>query len=159
MPSTRTLLIILAAIITLTASAQRRNSTSPRLKPADHQVHQTMLFDTIAVKKGMLTFAGYDKKMRANKETVFVTNNTSCDIFRLIFRVEYFDMQGRQLHSQRVQLNTDLSAGQTRCLNFPSWDRQGSFYFHQSQRPRVSAAPYDVRIHPDTIFTITSLLK
>lgn len=132
-------------------AAQRRNTTAKHLKPLHEAKTIATEADTLVCSPGDLVFSGYDKTLRANKETFFVSNHTSTDIFKIIFRIEYFDMQGRQLHLRRCERNVEIPAGDTRCIDIPTWDKQGSFYFIGSRRPRVSGVPYSVKINADTI--------
>ena len=146
---------MLAAIVLNAAPAytQRRNSTSRHLKVthAGSEAPHTSA-DTVTAGDGMVRFVGYDKALRSTKETLFVTNlMPDREIRHVIFRITYFDTQGRQLHQARKKLYAPVPPGETRRLDFPSWDRQHSFYYAKSQKPRVPAIPYTVKITPDTL--------
>lgn len=158
MPQPRLLPILLLAAMAaaaFNAAPRRLNSTSRQLKvatqAADVQAAVTHS-DTIAADTSMVRFVGYDKALRSNKETLFVTNlMTGRDIEHVVFRITYFDSSGRQLHQTRKCLYAPVPPGQTRRLDFPSWDKQHSFYYARSPRPRVPAIPYTVKITPDTL--------
>ena len=109
------------------------------------------LLDTVAATGTEVRFLGYEKTLRSTRETVFLTNLSGKELDRVIFHITYFDAQGRQLHKVRKNLYAGIPPGETRRLDFPTWDRQFAFYYIRSPRPRVSAIPYNVSISPDTL--------
>ena len=121
--------------------AQRQSSIRKGLK-ADKgalvAARDSGLLDTVAATGTEVRFSGYEKTLRSTRETV-------------IFHITYFDAQGRQLHKVRKNLYAGIPPGETRRLDFPTWDRQFAFYYIRSPRPRVSAIPYNVSISPDTL--------
>lgn len=146
------ILIIAMLSVAISAAAQRRNSLSPRLHAlpaASAEAPEST--DTLACARGDLVFSGYDKPLRASRETLFLTNHMSADVVRTVFHIEYFDLQGRQIHRRRCSVDVDLPAGETRCVDLPAWDRQGTYYFRGSRRPRVSGVPYTVAVTPDSV--------
>ena len=149
-------LLVLIAISTTDASSQRRRTTASRLKELPTKVlGPGASLDTIACNPGDLTFSGYDKRLWSSRESMFVTNHTSSTIVEIVFHIEYFDMQGRRLHSQRCTSEVGiLTPGNTVYFTIPTWDKQRSFYFHGSQKPRVSGVPYSVKIDADSIITL-----
>ncbi len=150
----RNFIIVLIAILSVavSATAQRRNSLSPRLHAlAAASAAAPEGADTLACARGDLVFSGYDKPLRASRETLFITNHMSADVVRAVFHIEYFDLQGRQIHRRRCSVAVDLPAGETRCVDLPAWDRQGTYYFRGSRRPKVSGVPYTVAVTPDSV--------
>ena len=96
----------------------------------------------------LVTLAGYDKPVSASRETIHVTNlMKDSTISTVNFLIVYLDYQNRELHRRHVEINTDLPAGQTQLLSFPTWDIQHSFYYLKSVKPRRTAAPYDISIN------------
>lgn len=158
------LLLMLAAA--LPCVAQRCNTLTPLARAREQKCITDRVgaaaepFDTVdasALSPFPLQFAGYDKTLRANRETLFITNGSqTAAVAGVFFTIEYLDTQGRQLHRRRVQRHVDLPPGETRRIDIPSWDRQCSFYYRRSTRPRTSAIPYDVRITPDTLLLHTT---
>lgn len=149
-----TLILALTALLSVAfpATAQRRNSLSSRLHALPAASAETAEgTDTLACGAGDLVFSGYDKPLRASRETLFITNRMSADAVRAVFHIEYFDLQGRQIHRRRCAVDLDLPAGETRCVDLPAWDRQGSYYFRGSRRPRVSGVPYTVTVSADSV--------
>lgn len=97
----RNFIIVLIAMLSVavSATAQRRNSLSPRLHAlAAASAAAPEGADTLACARGDLVFSGYDKPLRASRETLFITNHMSADVVRAVFHIEYFDLQGRQIH-------------------------------------------------------------
>lgn len=142
-------LLILATILLLSAgnlTAQRTTRKGLRTKPVESAKSAASADTVRAVNSGDILLSGYDKPLRSNTESMFAVNNTGQSVSGLRLRIEYMDMSGRQLHSRDVDINCDIPAGATRQLNFRSWDRQHSFVYHRSQRPkRADYSPYDIR--------------
>lgn len=141
-------LTLLALASSVDAEARKRSTTR---KIVSVEVPAAQL-DSIAADTANIKFSGYDKPLRASKETVFVTNNSGHNIRAVSFTSQYVDTSGRQLHRISRKINTDIPTGETRRIDFKSWDVQNSFYYVGSRRPRTSAIPYDIRITPDYIY-------
>ena len=99
----RILLILLAVLMPLMSVADRKNSISRKLKPStSRQVGAECCaepFDTVAADNTMVRFSGYEKTLRSNRETVFVTNLLGDrEIAAVYFTITYFDSSGRLLH-------------------------------------------------------------
>jgi len=157
MPAHRLPVILLLALMAalIPADAQRHSSIRKRLRPLDEAVRvpdAVSLPDTVAADSGMVIFSGYEKTLRSTRETVFLTNRSGRLIEGIVFRITYLDSSGRMLHEARRVSHAGVPPGETRRLDFPSWDRQCTFYYSRSPRPRVPAIPYDVCIMPDTLF-------
>jgi len=147
---------MLASCAALTAAPQRQNTTRRGLKAIPRNVAAALATkaDTIADAEGKVVFSGYEKTLRSTRETLFATNRTDSTVTELRFTIVYHDAQGRQLHSARKRVATEIPAHETRRLDFPSWDKQCTFYYTGSPRPRVSAIPYTVTIKADTVLLI-----
>lgn len=150
-------LIIVGFVAALFVTAQ--NTTRKRLKVQPHRIDTVVIAcDTITGQgaENVVKFSGYEKTLRATRETVFVTNLTDKDISGLEFTVTYYDTSSRQLHRRRVESSHTIPAGETRRLDFPSWDKQNSFYSSTGKAPRVAAIPYTVTITEPKIFLVHS---
>lgn len=151
----RVIVAILAIMVCFAAEPQRQNSTRKGLKavreaqPCGGQGGAQP--DTVAATGSELRFSGYEKTLRSTRETVFVTNLSNREIDRVIFHITYLDSSGRQLHKARKSIYAGVPAGETRRLDFPTWDRQFAFYYVRSPKPRVSAIPYSVKIEADSL--------
>lgn len=154
----RLLFLAVAVAMAVAVCAQRQSSRRGRLKASPVVSAQVGLenapFDTVAATAGMVRFSGYEKTLRATRETVFVSNLSEREIDRVIFHITYRDAQGRQLHETRHCCRLCVPPGETRRLDFPTWDRQFAFYYARSPRPRVPAIPYTVEIRPDTLLLV-----
>ena len=101
---------------------------------------------------GAVSLYGYDKPLRSRKETLFVANNSGHDITGVAITTQYVDGKGRRFHQTKRRLRVEIPSGETRRVDYPSWDTQQSFYYVGSRRPRTSATPYEVRLSVDTVF-------
>lgn len=112
-----------------------------------------VVFDTLRnPSRDSIAASGYDKPLRTNRETVLITNSTSRRVGGVAVTLDYFDMQGRQLHSRTDTLPADIPAGETRMLRMSTWDQQHSYYYHRGQIPRTAnVTPYDVKCRFDFI--------
>lgn len=123
-----------------------QRTTRPRLKTQRVNA-DCVKADTLSLPSdSILHLSGYDKPLRSSRESLFVTNRTCRTIKEISFDVEYLDRHGRQLHKRRVTVRCDIPSGQTRRVEFPSWDTQHAFYYRLSTKPqRADGAPYDIR--------------
>lgn len=153
MKSPRSVIIVIVATLLMSAvsayAVTRKRSTTRKIVDREIPAAQP---DSIPADTASIRFSGYDKPLRATKETVFVTNNSPRPICAVSFTSQYVDTSGRQLHLVSRKINVDIPAGETRRIDYRSWDVQNSFYYIGSRRPRTSAIPYDIRISPDYIY-------
>ncbi len=133
-------------------------TTRKRLKTATvtattRQTAVTGAYDTITERADTaVSLAGYDKPLRSRNETLFVTNHTTDTITAITIRINYMDMRKRQLHSAERTVRTTIPPKSTRQISMRSWDRQQSFYYIRSAKPRSGVAtPYDVSCTPVSI--------
>lgn len=126
--------------------ARKSRTTAVTAAPATDIACDTIAFpgtDSIVV-------AGFEKTLRATKESMIVTNNTSREITAIGLDITYLDMKGRMLHrtTRSIQLPEGLPPGESRMVSIPSFDRQGLFYYHHSPKPRraTQATPFRVAV-------------
>ena len=84
-------------------------------------------------------------------ETMFLTNNSSNDLVGIYFTIEYIDRAGRQLNKSKRSLHVDIPAGETRQVRWSSWDRQQSFFYVGSRKPRIRATGFDIKCRVDSV--------
>lgn len=150
-PLHRLLLTLLVASAPLTVMADRttRGKLRAMRQEAASAPAATTPYDTIVPSSGMLTLSGYDKPLRSRRESIFITNRSRRTVVSVTLRIDYLDMEGRQMHRAEVTLPCDIPAGETRQLNFPTWDRQQAFYYHVTGKPRTSdGSPYTITATP-----------
>ncbi|MBD5347193.1 MAG: hypothetical protein HDR92_08725 [Bacteroides sp.] len=128
------------------AHARKRVSTTrPRLErlytAVEDSAAQLSLPSTLL---DSIKLRGYDKPLRSRRESMFVTNATDVSISHIRLKLSYYDMDGRQLHGVEVDIDTDIPAGTTRHISFPSWDTQLTFVYHRSQRSG-HGVPYRIK--------------
>lgn len=144
---TRHTAVICLLAATLCAAAQhttrRHLRRAPQTAVAPHEPADTL---TGAQADSTARFSGYEKALRASRETLFVTNRGHRPIQSLEFTVTYFDSAGRQLHRRVVRATAPIPPGETRRVDFPTWDTQRSFYSTTGRPPRVAAIPYTVTV-------------
>ncbi len=138
-----TLLLVLL-VVAFSGKAQRTTRRNLKEMPK---------VDTIAVVKtdtlvnadvNVISISGYDKPLSSHRETFFVTNNSSATVISIGVTFDYRDSKNRQLHSVTTSVECDIPPGETRQLSIPSWDKQKSFYYYRSAKPRRQATPYSV---------------
>lgn len=128
---------------TLKLKPTKRSVESAAAKVRKEVEAQAMESDSVASK---LRISGYDKTSGADRESVFITNNSSHTIHGVGLQIQYIDMKGRQLHKRDVYVKIEVPAGETRRADFRSWDVQKAFHYHLSVASRRITSPYDVRI-------------
>lgn len=103
--------------------------------------------DTIA--EPSVSLSGYEKTLRSSKESILVTNACADTIDAISLTIDYLDMQGRQIHRRTLELSSPdpIAPGQTRQLEFRSWDSQRVWHYRLSQptNPTGQATPYDIK--------------
>lgn len=98
----------------------------------------------------VISFAGFDKALSGNTESVFVTNDTDMMLVSVTFTVTYTNMQGEMLHRRQLTQQVDIAPHERRRVDFPTWDKQKQFYYHRTApRPRRTATPFEVSVRPD----------
>lgn len=95
---------------------------------------------------------GFDKPAASLSEVIFLTNSTDRTLKGISLYVSYLNMEGALLHKRFLRVSCDVPPGETRRLEFPSWDRQRSFYYHGSAPAGKTrgrrAQPFDVQLDP-----------
>ena len=115
-----TALLAVAIPLGATGGEKRQNSTRHGLKAIPRQTAQVSAasLDTITGDGIAVDFYGYEKTLRSTRETVFVTNRSSRPTAALRFTINYYDAQGRLLHSRKVRAAAEIPPGETRRLDF-----------------------------------------
>ena len=95
-----------------------------------------------------VSFAGYEKEAASSKESFLMINPSSYNITAFEVKINYYDLQGRMLHSRIVKEICDLPAGETRRFDIKSWDTQHTYYYHLGNEPKKVSIPYKVSFLP-----------
>lgn len=142
---TSTLLLIAA----LAAPHSMADDTrSRKLKPAPrHADASAAELDTLrGAELDSIKLRGYDKPLRATKETMLVSNNLTGTITALKLEITYNDLSGRMIHQRGVVCRAIIPPGATRLVKFTSWDSNHTFFYAKGPRPRTSATtPYEIK--------------
>ncbi|MDE7153590.1 MAG: hypothetical protein K2O00_03985 [Muribaculaceae bacterium] len=142
--------LLLPLLLQATAVAQR--TTRTRLRPRHQievQVADTPIYIVPAPETCPIT--GFDKPLNSLRETFHLTNNTPATVTELFLTLNYTDTSGRQLHRLSRHITHTIEPGETVLLSIPSFDRQKSFYYRLSRKPRVQSTPFDVTIQIDSV--------
>lgn len=144
------IITLLTILFTGQCIAQRTTRTRlhPKIERQTNPVH-TPLY--IIPTPESFTIAGFDKPLNSLRETFHFTNRTDSTITELFLTLNYTDTSLRQLHSQSRHVITTIPPQQTALISIPSFDRQKSFYYHLSRKPRVQATPFCVTITVDSV--------
>lgn len=148
-------LLLSIALIWSGASAQR--TTRKGLKVDKTLVIESTIADKDSTSLEMakqVKIYGYDKTLNSNYESFFIQNNSEHHISELELTLKYFDTLGNCIHQRNIKLKTDLPQHSTRQLYTSAWDKQKTFYYVNTRKPRrVKATPYDVEISISHIST------
>lgn len=142
--------IVTSLLVLAVTSVAAPDTRTTRKKLVKSEQEFTVVADSTTVSPDSITIADYDKPLRSNYETFFVTNRHSRTIVRITVDIDYIDMNGSQLHSRSVTVECDIPPGATRQLQTRAWDRQKAFYHHTTRsKPRSPhARPYKVVVTP-----------
>lgn len=135
--------ILLVGLIVVNAFSQRTTRGRLQLKD-DYKQEIVVKQDTIVPDTAVLKISGYDKPLYSRRETFFVANRYNRDISSLKIELNYYDETGRQLHAVTRWVKCSVPAHSTRQVYLSSWDKQFSFYYYRSAKPRRQATPYKV---------------
>lgn len=143
-----TTLLLLSAALTAHADNTLRGKlkVNPQITITPDTLETTRQFDTIApITRTDVRLSGYDKPLNSHKETLIVSNRLNRNITALKIRLIYKDTTGRTLHETEREIRTDIPAGATRLIQFPSWDKQNTYFYIKGRRPRIAnVTPFDV---------------
>lgn len=144
----RVIVTSLMVLAVTSVAAPDTRTTRKKLVKAEQDV--TAVTESTTLSPDSITIADYDKPLRSNYETIFVTNRHSRTIVRITIDIDYIDMNGSQLHSRSVTVECEIPPGATRQLHTRAWDRQKAFYHHTTRsKPRSPhARPYKVVVTP-----------
>lgn len=142
--------IVTSLLVLAVTSVAAPDTRTTRKKLVKSEQEVTVVADSTTVSPDSITIADYDKPLRSNYETFFVTNRHSHTIVRITIDIDYIDMNGSQLHSRSVTVECEIPPGATRQLHTRAWDRQKAFYHHTTRsKPRSPhARPYKVVVTP-----------
>lgn len=142
--------IVTSLLVLAVTSVAAPDTRTTRKKLVKSEQEVTVVADSTTVSPDSITIADYDKPLRSNYETFFVTNRHCRTIVRITVDIDYIDMNGSQLHSRSVTVECEIPPGATRQLHTRAWDRQKAFYHHTTRsKPRSPhARPYKVVVTP-----------
>jgi len=142
--------IVTSLLVLAVTSVAAPDTRTTRKKLVKSEQEVTVVADSTTVSPDSITIADYDKPLRSNYETFFVTNRHSRTIVRITIDIDYIDMNGSQLHSRSVTVECEIPPGATRQLHTRAWDRQKAFYHHTTRSKPSSphARPYKVVVTP-----------
>ncbi len=142
--------IVTSLLVLAVTSVAAPDTRTTRKKLVKSEQEVTVVADSTTVSPDSITIADYDKPLRSNYETFFVTNRHNRTIVRITIDIDYIDMNGSQLHSRSVTVECEIPPGATRQLHTRAWDRQKAFYHHTTRsKPRSPhARPYKVVVTP-----------
>lgn len=154
-------IIVAAVILTCQGKKQRLSLPNATTKKGEYGYVSTAGGESRAISRNdSLTFAsylkaikfsGYDKKVSATRESFHISNNSCDTIKHITVKIDYLSVDGRQLHSRKADIETELPPGETRKADIRSWDTQKTFYYYRSQKPRSAATPYKVRFRLEEV--------
>ena len=144
----RVIVTSLMVLAVTSVAAPDTRTTRKKLVKAEQDV--TAVTESTTLSSDSITIADYDKPLRSNYETIFVTNRHQRKLVQITINIDYIGMNGSQLHSRSVTVECDIPPGTTRQLQMRAWDRQKAFYHHTTRsKPRSPhARPYKVVVTP-----------
>lgn len=143
------LAIVFVALLTVSAAPRRQSTIAKGLKPAETVVPTSGIDSVVAPGRSLITVDGYQKVLRAYRESMFVVNHTSDTLVGLRLDITYTTPAGVQLHRRQKTVECIVPPGERRNITIPSWDTQRQFYYIGSPRPkRAKGSPYaaDIKV-------------
>lgn len=145
-PLNKVLIVLIGTLFLASAGEARKARVNFDAAPADTITAHPRMEGDAAEYAAAITLAGYSKTRNANRESILAVNAGTQTVTRLIIEIDYRSMDGRQITKRTVEIPCVIPPGETRKLDFPTWDRQCLFYYHKSPAPtRTQATPYAVK--------------
>lgn len=146
--------LVMAMVIAGTGTVQAQRTTRKGLARPVLEEKCDIPGDTVrgAIADSLLLVTGYEKPLRASRESLFILNRTDRELLSVRLEISYFTgkdtSSGTLLHKRKVELQTQIPAGERRMVWYNSWDRNQVFYYHINTpgRTRRQATPYTVSI-------------
>ncbi|MDE6288768.1 MAG: hypothetical protein K2M00_08305 [Muribaculaceae bacterium] len=143
--------IIVMLLFSTAAVAQNMRRPTPRAgrRAAPVSAPVELSRDTVvSPMTDSISIAGFEKPLRAMKETMFITNNTGEPVIDVGLDMVYTDLKGRMLHRATHNVEAAIPAGETRRVELRSFDTSGLFYYRLSPVPAraANATPFDVKV-------------
>ena len=147
-------LILASALCGSADNTLRGKRLHPRTAPLS-QVSATTTARTDTLRQptsGQVELSGYDKPLRSAYESFLLTNLTPRTLRALCVTLDYYDMEGRQLHQRCDTLPVSVPQGETRLVRLSTWDTQRSYYYHLGRRPLTPrVTPYSIKARVDFV--------
>lgn len=139
-------LLLVISLIGINSFAQNTTRKKLKLNPKALAVETNAGSDTIYYPPtDSISLYGYEKAQTSTKETFFVSNHSSNDISKIRIILTYSDLHGSLLHRHDVDVNLNLSAGETRFVSIKSWDPNKLWFYTGTQaRHNAYSNPFDV---------------
>lgn len=144
-------LLVVAMTVGASVSAKKIRTTRHSLTASHQATDSVARAGSVTVCDSAVALHGFDKPLYSLYESVLATNRLDKAVSAVFLTVEYLDRKGRQLHKRSCRIAADIPSGETRLLKFASWDRQHSFYYEKSRRPRVEATRFSVICTVDSV--------
>ncbi len=141
------LLLILAYAATMDARTRttRKNLNTTEIPVMLLEASDGLLPDSLAgIDPDAVTLKGFNKRASDNKESFFITNNTSHRMSAVRLLLRYSTMSGEMLTQRAVNVPVSLKPGETKLVSIKSFDIQRLFYFYAGPKPRKQATPFQV---------------
>lgn len=151
----RKLLLIFALLSAICVQAQRVKTKikTDKQEPEEMVAGSFMVGSQCSVcnngyRLDQVKYSRFDKPASSILETFSVTNTTDRTLKAVGLFLEYRTPDGLQLHKRYVRIDCDIPPGETRMLSVRSFDKQKSYYYQGSAKPRKRATPFDVIFDP-----------
>lgn len=137
-------------------SAKRIKTTINPLQTTNRNIDDYMVINNDETDSlfQQISFYGFDKPLSSTIETFFLQNRSENTIKKVVMEMEYFTIDSLQLHKRMVEIDCDVPPQETRKIDIKSWDKQKSYYFHQSVKPRRQATPFKVIFNPKICYIL-----
>lgn len=150
-------MILSLVLVAAHTEAKRLKQTLPTPKVEKETKNKILSISKIEAQNDSLGYlqgvilSRYDKPADAAREALFLTNKTPTEIRKVTLEISYL-VGGQEIHKRNVDVECQISQGETRKLEFASWDSQKSYCYRGSRIPkRRQTTLYDVRITPIAI--------
>lgn len=139
----RAIWLLIIGLCALSSSAQ--HLTRPKAKVAQPPVLvEKAQVDTLAPDD--VRISGYDKPLRARRESMIVTNCGTQPFDSVALTLTYCDNRGTVLNTRKITISAPLAPGQAKAVSIRSWDVNNSYYYFLTPPTRAAGSPFRLSV-------------
>lgn len=137
------LFLVALSFAAFTAAGQHLARPKAKVRPVE-TVQATHSAYTLPANCVRIT--GYDKPLRARRESMIVTNCGDQPFDSVRLTMTYTDDRGTLLNTRTITVAARLEPGKAKSVSIRSWDVNNSYYYFLTPPARAAGTPYRLSV-------------